>query len=180
MGLFDRNRRERRFVTPTPEGGWPKPRFRSGRIEIVSRRTYPYLPSKPTGMYEDIPERLTSEERLKPPRPEKLYHLDPQIFEEYCASWARWLGYEDAETTRYTQDGGIDITSSEMVAQVKFQALPVAVGPIRELNGVREPQSDAVFFSLNGYTAGAINEARRLGVRLLVVRPLDGELEEIN
>lgn len=178
MGLFKRNKSGLDFVSPTPKGGWAKLVKLTSGVEVVSKTPYPYKTSNP--QERSYPSLEDAEElRPIPQRPGPLYELSPQIFETYCASWAKWLGFGDATVTRYTQDGGIDIEASNMVAQVKFQELPVAVGPIRELNGVRGSCENVLFFSLNGFTTGAIKQAENLGVRLFVVKPFEGDIHEL-
>lgn len=107
-------------------------------------------------------------------------HLDPTAFEAYCVEWSKYLGYKDAEATRAVKDGGIDIFSSRMVAQCKYQELPVGVKPIRELFGLSQARKKKpLFFSLNGYTREAIREAEQFDVEMWVVRPLDGTIERV-
>lgn len=180
MGIFSRDTNGLAWVSPTPKGGWPKLRGKVTGREVVSNKSYPYpskLPSSeetPTTSQQSARERLPLTERPGP-----LYELNSQTFESYCASWAKWLGFENVTVTRYSQDGGIDIEATNMVAQVKFQELPVAVGPIRELNGVRGNCENVLFFSLNGFTTGAIRQAEDLGVRLFVVKPFEGDIYEL-
>ena len=107
-------------------------------------------------------------------------HLDPTEFESYCVEWSHYLGYLDASVTRSTKDGGIDISSSSMVAQCKYQELPVGVKPIRELFGISQAlKKKPLFFALNGYTREAVNEAEQFGVELWIVRPLEGEIHRV-
>ena len=61
-----------------------------------------------------------------------------------------------------------------MIAQVKFQASPVGVRPIRELNGVRKDGQAVLFFALNGFTLEARKEAAQMGLTLIVVSPFEG------
>ena len=111
------------------------------------------------------------------PKPGRLLHPTPENFEEYCAEWCRYLGYQDAVKTQNTRDGGIDIWASNMIAQVKFQANPVGVGPIRELNGVKRGSQETLFFALNGFTPEARREASEIGMTLITVRPVEGTID---
>ena len=111
------------------------------------------------------------------PKPGRLLHPTPENFEEYCAEWCRYLGYQDAVKTQNSRDGGIDIRASNMIAQVKFQANPVGVGPIRELNGVKRGNQETLFFALNGYTPEARREASEIGMTLITVRPVEGTID---
>lgn len=101
------------------------------------------------------------------PSPPTKMHLTPTEFEQYCVEWAIYLGYKDAAVTRAVKDGGIDISSRSMVAQCKYQELPVGVKPIRELFGLSQAQrKKPIFFSLNGYSREAINEAEQFNMEL--------------
>lgn len=110
-------------------------------------------------------------------KPGRLLHPNPENFEEYCAEWSRFLGYQDAVKTQNKRDGGVDIKASNMIAQVKFQANPVGVGPVRELNGVKRGNQETLFFALNGYTPEARREASEFGMTLITVRPVEGTID---
>ncbi len=115
---------------------------------------------------------------LEPPAP--LLHVDPTTFEQYCAEWSIYLGYRDAKVTRAVKDGGYDIAASKMIAQCKFQELPVGVRPIRELHGVSAALGkQALFFSLNGYSRDAVIEAGQFKMQLWTVHPLQGKLVRV-
>jgi len=121
-----------------------------------------------------------SQERGQGEKPGPRLHLDPTEFEKYCVEWAIFLGYGDSAVTRAVKDGGIDISSGTMVAQCKYQELPVGVKPIRELFGLSQvKKKKPLFFSLNGYTREAINEAEQFSMELWVVRPLEGKVERV-
>ena len=110
-------------------------------------------------------------------KPKPTLHIDPTSFEAYCAEWSRYLGFADAEVTRAVKDGGFDIHSTKMVAQCKLQEVPVGVRPIRELHGVAVSQGKvALFFSVNGYSREAIQEANRFKMQLWTVRPFEGRV----
>ncbi len=86
------------------------------------------------------------------------------------------MGYVDAVKTQNSRDGGVDIRAAGMIAQVKFQASPVGVKPIRELNGVRRGGQEVLFFALNGYTPEARREASQMGLTLISVSPVEGTI----
>lgn len=116
--------------------------------------------------------------KTAPRKPSAVLHLNPDSFEAYCVEWAVFLGYADSQTTRSVKDGGFDIVSSKMIAQCKFQELPVGVKPIRELHGVATAEGkEALFFSVNGYSREALQEAVRFKMQLWIVRPLEGRIE---
>jgi hypothetical protein len=95
------------------------------------------------------------------PRPAPLqFDVSPQEAECYVEAWLRFLGVVDSEVTQYSQDGGVDIESSDYVVQVKHLSRPVSVQPIRELFGVAASKGKgAVFFSRSGYTKDALRFA---------------------
>lgn len=130
----------------------------------------------PSAQNRNSPSR-DNQETPAAPKPGKLYHPTPETFEELCRDWCHYLGYLDATKTQNTKDGGIDIKSQKMIAQVKFQVSPVGVRPIRELNGVRRPGQEVLFFSLNGYTPEAKRESSEMGITLIRVYPLEGKIE---
>lgn len=85
--------------------------------------------------------------------------------EEAAAQFMRKsLGFSDATLTQDGADGGVDIISSRAVAQVKYRAQPTSRPEVQQLNGVaRSAEHDgkkALFFSKNGFTAGAEKFAR--------------------
>lgn len=66
----------------------------------------------------------------------------------------------DALVTRASQDGGIDVESARMAAQVKHYAKPVGASAVRELYGVAVAKGKVpVFFAQNGFTAAALEFA---------------------
>src|SRR4051812_20453907 len=54
-----------------------------------------------------------------PPPPECRLITCPRDAEESACRWLRWMGFADAEVTAAGSDGGVDIRSSKVVAQVK-------------------------------------------------------------
>lgn len=112
----------------------------------------------------------------RPQHPGPTFHLSPRVFEEYCTEVSKYLGYEDAEVTRLSRDGGYDIESSRMLGQVKFQELPVGVKPLRELLGLAlHSKRDPVIFALNGFTQDALSEAEIYGVLLFEIKPMEAK-----
>jgi hypothetical protein len=94
--------------------------------------------------------------------------LGPQEAEEFCAAWLRSLGFLDAQVTRFSRDGGIDVESQRLCAQVKHQVAPVGVKAIRELFGVAVQEEKApVFFALSDYTSEAKMFATKVGMPII-------------
>lgn len=107
--------------------------------------------------------------------------ITPRDAEELAADWMRSMGASGVEVTRFQGDGGIDVTSTEYIAQVKHFATNVGVAPIRELSGVvRADGRRGLFFATNGYSPGAIEFADRSGVALFRMYPEKQELRAMN
>lgn len=107
--------------------------------------------------------------------------ITPRDAENMAADWMRSLGAKGVEVTRFQADGGIDVTSTEYIAQVKHFATNVGVAPIRELSGVvRMDGRRGLFFATNGYSSGAIEFANQSGIALFRMRPEKKELTAMN
>ncbi len=114
-----------------------------------------------------------------PPDPETMTDVAPVLPTGLPADWkaaeeiARAhmceIGLPDARLTGAGRDGGIDVTSSLGVAQVKMQAQPVIAGLVQQLRGSRPDVAHHLFYSTSGYTSGALEAADRSGVGLTVV-----------
>ena len=101
--------------------------------------------------------------------------------EQLCAEWMRYLGAADAQTTRASVDGGIDIESSKYVAQVKNYAGTVGVVEVRELVGVAAVEGKTpLFFTSGKYASSAMDFALRAGVGLFVYSAEEGTLKGSN
>ncbi|WP_329319345.1 MULTISPECIES: restriction endonuclease [unclassified Streptomyces] len=84
-----------------------------------------------------------------------------------AVEWMRYLGFEDAVATPVGADGGIDVTSSRAVAQVKMEARPTGRPVVQQLHGVCVHEGKTgVFFSLAGYTSQARTWAETSGTVL--------------
>lgn len=102
-------------------------------------------------------------------------------FEHYCHSWMLYLGAEDAEVSRATGDGGVDILSEDYVAQVKLYNGPIPVSQVRDLLGTavdfgRKP----IFFASMAYSKGSIEFANRNRIALFLVDAYKGEIHAAN
>lgn len=95
---------------------------------------------------------------------------DADDFEEVCAEWMRRNGFPDAQKTPKGPDGGIDVLSTDAVAQSKLHGSSKVSAPdIQALAGSRQQQRRriALFFHYGpGYTDQAIEAARKTRVRL--------------
>ena len=91
----------------------------------------------------------------------------PDDAEQVAAEWMRHLGFEDARCTGSGADGGVDVRSSEAVAQVKAQLSPVGRPELQALYGVaRSEGRTPLFFSLMSYTAAALTWADEVAMPL--------------
>lgn len=105
----------------------------------------------------------------------------PREAELLVRDWMRHMGVRDAEATKYTGDGGVDVVSRRFIAQVKHYTTPVGVAAIRELKGVATVDGrEALFFALSGYTPAAIAFAERAEVALFVYSDRKGTLTPMN
>lgn len=101
--------------------------------------------------------------------------------EAAVARWMRLNGYPDARTTGAGVDGGIDVTSSKAVAQVKWHTTKVGRPVIQQLRGAAGRK--AAFVAARAMTGGSFSSgayawAKNNGVRLLTVDEL-GEVREV-
>ncbi|MGQ1798095.1 restriction endonuclease [Kocuria oceani] len=99
-----------------------------------------------------------------------IYVLDWQDAERSARDFLRHQGHTDAQLTPPGADGGVDVVSSAVIAQVKYQTRPVGAPAVVQLLGTthRKKYQDRspYFFSSSGYTAKAVTAARELGVTL--------------
>lgn len=118
------------------------------------------------------------------PRPApQPYGVSHRGAEQLVADWMRHLGAFDAEVTRFTADGGVDVVSAHWIAQVKNLAerTAVPVAQVRELAGVAANDGRrALFFTSGTYTAGGVAFADRAGLSLFEYHAEGGALRAAN
>lgn len=92
-----------------------------------------------------------------------------------------WLGFPDARVTPKGPDGGVDVTSSRALAQVKWQGAAVGRPELQRLFGARGHDSNKqlLFFAASGYSMNAITYADQVGIALFTYNPV-GELTCLN
>lgn len=113
-------------------------------------------------------------------RPEPRLIRSPREAEEVAAEWLRWLGFADAQATGVGADGGVDVHSKSMVAQVKMHMVPIGRPDLQRLHGVAVAERAAsVFFSLTDYTREAKEWAERVRMALFRFSRV-GEAEPVN
>ncbi|SDH42953.1 restriction endonuclease [Microbacterium sp. 77mftsu3.1] len=102
--------------------------------------------------------------------------------EHLVQQWMLYLGAFEAEVTRFSADGGVDVAALNYIAQVKNYGPghAVDVAAVRELAGVagadgRKP----LFFTSSGYTSGAAAFAASVGMALFVYDAAGGTLSPV-
>jgi hypothetical protein len=160
-------------------------KVRDLRSRISSQIEKDKLSKKPqdsvSGELSDVDEPdewLTS--RVRPtPQP---YGVSDQGAEHLVAEWLHYLGFEDAQVTQYSGDGGIDVETYEHVVQVKnYRDKAVSVTEVRELFGVAASErKKAVLFTSSSCTTQAIEFADKNGIALIKFDSRQASLEEIN
>ena len=107
---------------------------------------------------------------LRPEPPDSEF--TPKMAEYFATQVMLHLGATGAKTTSFTKDGGADCVSDEFVVQVKHLAGKVGVATVREIVAVGHFASrQAVIFSRNGYTQGALEVAILNDVILFTYSP---------
>lgn len=145
-------------------------------IERAGFKPYRYTPldlrGKPAAWDDEFPLPITAE------RPHGVWHPAPgpqpygvsdEGAEAFIADWMKYIGAKSATVTSYIGDGGIDVVSSLVIAQVKNYApsRSVGVAEIRELAGVAAVDRRlAAFFTSGKYAAGATAFASAAGIAL--------------
>jgi Restriction endonuclease len=105
----------------------------------------------------------------------------PVDAEVHAAAWMRGLGFFDARETTLSSDAGIDVLSSEAVAQVKFNAKQVGRPELQSFVGAAHPHPEKLrlFFSWKGYSANALEYAEQAKIALFAYE-LDGRFMPVN
>lgn len=100
--------------------------------------------------------------------------------EEIAAAALRQLGIHDAVVTQSTRDGGVDVTSSTHVAQVKHLNKKAPAEVIQKIIGAALHRgANAVVFSLGGYSQDALSYAEDMRVPLFTY-DLSGTYTPVN
>ena len=88
--------------------------------------------------------------------------------EDNAAAWMRWWGYKDAQVTPGGPDAGIDVQSTEALAQVKWEAAQTGTPALQRLVGARrsDHHKTLLFFSGAGYSTPAIDYADDMDIAL--------------
>jgi hypothetical protein len=98
--------------------------------------------------------------------------LTPKQAETYVSQLLKFYGLLGVKETRFTQDGGIDVSSEKAVFQVKHQVGRVGVQVVREIFGVAASLGkNAGVFAKTGFTREAIEFASTNRVTLFSYVP---------
>lgn len=101
--------------------------------------------------------------------------------EAYCCLVMHHWGYMDAETTRYTQDGGVDIFSKDFVAQCKHVAGTVGAPDVQRIFGIAASKGkQALIFSAGSFSKAALKSADEAGVGAVVISEVNGTVRPQN
>lgn len=94
-----------------------------------------------------------------------------QEAEQAAVSFMRAIGFSDAALTNAGTDRGLDVIASGAAAQVKALASPVGRPDVQRLRGASFNVPTVLFFSLNGYSPGAIEYADEVRIALFTLGP---------
>lgn len=111
------------------------------------------------------------------------YGVNHQGAERFAADWMRHLGVRDAQVTQYSGDGGIDVSSRHLVAQVKnlSPSASVPIAQIRDLFGTATHQKkSAVLFTSGLVSQTGLTFADETGMALIRYNAERGELTGFN
>ena len=78
-----------------------------------------------------------------------------QMAEVLAQEHMRRLGFADAMTTGAGADGGIDVSATGAIAQVKHYAAAVGIAEVQRLRGTAHDGREPIFYASNGYSESA-------------------------
>lgn len=100
-----------------------------------------------------------------PPAPRQC--RTPREVEQAACDWLRYWGYDDARLTSRGSDGGVDVTATGIVAQVKAEAVPTGRPVVQAITGIAAVRDcRAAVFSWAGFTRQAVEFANQADVAL--------------
>lgn len=119
--------------------------------------------------------------RAAPPPDPQPYGVSHEGAEHLVAAWMRHLGVLDAEVTRLSGDGGIDVESDRYVAQVKNYAGTVPVEELRALHGVAVLEGKgAILFTSGSMTKDAAEFAERADIVVIRYNAVEATIQGLN
>lgn len=105
-----------------------------------------------------------------PALPER--EMTPIEAEDYVKRCVLYLGDSGAQTTRYVDDGGVDVISDNYAIQVKHQMANIGPEVVRSMFGVATAMGKiAAVFVRSGFTKSAISFADENGILLFTYEP---------
>ncbi|WOI85987.1 restriction endonuclease [Rhodococcus qingshengii] len=108
------------------------------------------------------------------------YITTPHQAELNAAEVMKSWGYTDSVATTGGADGGIDVTSRDALAQVKWRGGAAGRPDLQRLYGARgSGTQQLIFFAASDYTAQAIEYAGQVDVALYIYDPV-GSVEPVN
>jgi HJR/Mrr/RecB family endonuclease len=98
--------------------------------------------------------------------------MSPQDAEHFVAEYLKFYGATGVSVTRFSRDGGIDVETTNFVAQVKHVQANVGVKAVREIYAIAVSKNkEALFFAKVGYTKDAIDFATQNRIALFTYLP---------
>jgi hypothetical protein len=94
-----------------------------------------------------------------------------QDAEQAAVRFMRSIGFSDAALTNTGADRGLDVIATGAAAQVKALAVPVGRPDVQRLRGASFNVPTVLFFSLNGYSPGAVEYADEARIALFTFGP---------
>ena len=117
-------------------------------------------------------------ERISLPTPQ--FCREPADFEKAAEAWFNAWGFTGVKNTPPGADGGVDVESSEAIAQVKAHMVPIGIEEVQRLSGASLHRRIPVFFSLMSYTEAAVLFADQAGIPLFRFSDYQGSIEIVN
>lgn len=136
----------------------------------------------------DIPLKLTpadiqsreNQNTINKQEPQLRLIRNPEDAEVVAAEWMVYMGFIDSAVTQKGQDGGIDVISTDAVAQVKMEGISTSRPVLQALHGAAMGVGRrGIFFSLSGYTKEAIEWGSSVDMALFQF-DLQGEPKAVN
>lgn len=119
--------------------------------------------------------------RHVPPPPAQPFGVSDEGAEALVCAWVRHLGARDAEVTRFSGDGGIDVESAFYVIQVKNYSGSVPIESIRALHGVATVEKKrALFFTSGTVSREGVSFADRARIGLVHYDAVNATLRGLN
>lgn len=116
-------------------------------------------------------------------KPEKQpYGVSAYGAEHLVRDWLKYLGFDDAVTTQFRRDEGVDVITEEFDVQVKnWTSDFIPVSAIREIFGVATSRhKKPMFFSHSDYSYDSLDFAEKVAMPLFRFKPEAAEIISCN